>query len=114
MFGGLEITGGEATDEADRAAETELFAAVITRQEIAMRRFMERIWDLPAEWGKAGVVDTTLVMTAAELDRVLAGVSDLIQPYLRKNRPEEPEGARRVSFVVRSIPEFTEDDPRRS
>ena len=43
-------------------------------------------------------------LTTEEAKQVMIGFRELLKPYERAHRPDPPEGAQRVSFILRVIP----------
>lgn len=69
------------------------------------QRFLARIDDEPAEWQQAAlIIGATLLMTAAELQELNAALQELLEPYKRSSRANEPAGARMVSFRLKAFP----------
>jgi DNA-binding transcriptional ArsR family regulator len=103
--GGWQVEGGTKGDPEQRVAEEALLAVVLARADERITRWRSRIDSEPAEWSDAvAVFDTALLVTPAELAEIHAAYRELLQPYLRRNRPDPPADARVVSAHFRTVP----------
>jgi DNA-binding transcriptional ArsR family regulator len=96
------------SDPEQMAAATQLSAVVAGRYHAATIEYLERSHSEPVDWLRvAGIGDTFLFMTAAELAHLGEEVGALLAPYsARVGDPGlRPPGARRVTFIQVAIPE---------
>ena len=109
--GGWQLEGDPSAPPERRAAEQTLLAAVLARADERTTRWFSRAHEEPAEWLDAvAISDTALVVTAAELSELTAAYRELLHPYLRRNRPDLPAGARVVRAHFRTIPSAERGD----
>jgi DNA-binding transcriptional ArsR family regulator len=88
-----------------KAAEDELVETFMALEAARTRQYLARRGDEPAEWyDLAAFRETVLTVTADELRELTASVYDLLTPYLKRDRPDPPPGARSVSAVFRTFP----------
>jgi DNA-binding transcriptional ArsR family regulator len=103
-YTGIELDSGPAVWDTYEA-EAALLDAVLLREQVRVRSWLERSRSEPKEWyDAAAVTDGTIVVTAAELKEFNDTVAKLISKYRRSTRPQPPEGARRVSVVFQAFP----------
>lgn len=70
-----------------------------------MRAYLARERSFSPAWREAATfVQTTIVATPAELERLADAVQELLAPYARRARDRAPRGARFVSVSVRAVP----------
>ena len=61
---------------------------------------------LDGEWLRvAGVCNTTVRLTAGEMERLSAAIDELLGPYVNRADADLPEGARRVRVLRHYLPE---------
>ena len=90
--------------EADQAA-LNLINAVLDRDEAQARQWFARAAEESGPWADAAaLIRLQLLLTAAELTELTARMSALVTEYTGRNRREAPEGARRVSMLIRAVP----------
>jgi DNA-binding transcriptional ArsR family regulator len=100
----LRIDAESNSPEAMRAAR-ELMDVVLARDDEKIARWMDNAESEPKEWyDAAGLTRHQLVLTAQELNELFQAVERLIEPYGRVERPDPPEGARKVGVLFRAIP----------
>ncbi|MGI5211494.1 ArsR/SmtB family transcription factor [Plantactinospora sp. CA-290183] len=100
---GVEI-GPDASAEA-RAAEETLIEVYLARDLERVRDWVYRSRDESKEWTEAARISgQTLLLTAAELTALNDAVRALMQPYLRRERADPPEGARPVAVHYAAVP----------
>jgi DNA-binding transcriptional ArsR family regulator len=103
--GGWQVEGDPSAGPERRAAEQALLAAVLARANDAILGWFARTDSEPAEWvDAAAILDISVVATPAELAEITAACRDLLRPYLRRNRPAPPPGARVVAVHYRAVP----------
>jgi DNA-binding transcriptional ArsR family regulator len=87
------------------AAETAMVEAVLARQNEKVRQYMAGVHEEPQEWfDVATISESTLVLTARELAKLLKQIDELTEPLKRLNRERLPKGARTVIFQMRAAP----------
>jgi len=96
----------EKTDSPETlSAARDLMDVVLARDEEHVARWFDHAESEPKEWyDAAGMTRHQLVLTAAELTELFKTVEKLLEPYGRIERPNPPEGARRVGVLFRAIP----------
>ena len=101
----FEITSEPGASDEDLAAEMALVETHLARQNDRVRRFMAGARDEPREWYEAAVIsDSSLVVTAQELKRLVGQIEELIGPLKKRHRERPPRSARTVSFQIRAVP----------
>jgi DNA-binding transcriptional ArsR family regulator len=104
------VVGGGWTLEASaaperRTAERALLAAVLARSDERIKAWFSRVEEEPAEWSdEVAIFDSQLLVTDAEMAEINAAYQELLRPYLRRNRPDAPAGARVYSAQYRVVP----------
>jgi DNA-binding transcriptional ArsR family regulator len=96
------------SDPEQMAAATQLSAVVAGRYHAATIEYLERRHSEPGEWQHAaGIGDTFLYLTAAELTRLGDDLAALLAPYAARVRDPDlrPDGARHVTLIQVAIPE---------
>jgi DNA-binding transcriptional ArsR family regulator len=87
------------------SAARELMEVVLARDEEKIARWMDSAESEPKEWyDAAGLTRHQLMLTAPELTELFKSVEKLLEPYGRIERPNPPEGARKVGVLFRAIP----------
>lgn len=100
-----EVDGTADLAPEARKARQELLESLLAWDQARTRRYLARIDEEPREWQDAALfMDTTLLVTAAELLALGKAVEELLGPYRRGSRTQAPAGARSVSAVVRALP----------
>lgn len=105
------ITGGftidaerDASDEVV-AARRDAVAAFLAANDAEVMRWLDQSRDEPDEWYDTSIFRRAqLMLTAAELKELIAGLDELLKPYVRSTRSDPPPGARSVSMLYRAIP----------
>lgn len=88
-----------------RKAEEALLAAVLARSNERVTSWFARVDDEPAQWVEAaGIFDSAVVVTPAELAEITAAYQELLRPYSRRNRRDPPADARVVQAHLRVVP----------
>lgn len=89
-----------------KQAERALIEAFLVRDLERSRDWLRRAPDEPAEWYEAAwLSDTILLATAEELTALNHAVRELMEPYLRRNRPgSPPAGARPIAVQYKALP----------
>lgn len=101
----FEITNEPGASDEDVAAEMALVETHLARQNDRVRRFMAAARTEPREWYEAALIsDSTLLLTARELKRLVAQIEELLQPFKKRRRERPPHSARTVSFQLRAVP----------
>jgi DNA-binding transcriptional ArsR family regulator len=87
------------------SAARELMDLVLARDEEQIARWFDHAESEPKEWyDAAGMTRQQVYLTAAELTELFRTVEKLLEPYGRIERPDPPEGARKVGVLFRAIP----------
>jgi DNA-binding transcriptional ArsR family regulator len=87
------------------SAARELMDLVLARDEEQVARWFDNAESEPKEWyDAAGLTRQQIILTAAELTELFKTVEKLLEPYGRIERPNPPEGARKVGVLFRAIP----------
>ena len=88
------------------AAEHALTAEVVSRSTRRVLDWLDASDDEPREWRMATNISSfNLLLTAAELDTVIAEIETLVGPYLARDRRESaPDGARLVHTHLSAVP----------
>jgi DNA-binding transcriptional ArsR family regulator len=98
----------DTRDDADPGAHEaamEFLGLVLDQDDALAREWFARAPTEPAEWSDAArIIRSRLLVTAAELAELTEQVTALIDPYLVRERPVAPEGARSVSILIRTVP----------
>jgi DNA-binding transcriptional ArsR family regulator len=103
--GGWQLEGDRSAGPERRAAEEALVATLLALANDRVTRWLARAHDEPPEWADAVTIsDTALLVTAAELAEITEAYRELLRPYLGRNRPSPPPGARVVSAHFRTVP----------
>ena len=103
--GGIEVGSGPGSDEATMKAEQELVLVWLARSEARTRNWVARWHDEPREWYDAAALrETMIVATVEELAELNTKITDLLQPYTRRNRPDAPPGSRTLAVTFRTVP----------
>jgi DNA-binding transcriptional ArsR family regulator len=103
--GGWQVEGDPTADPERRAAEEALLATVLARANEKITQWFARAGDESPEWLEAvAISDATILVTAAELAGIAQAYRELLRPYLRRNRPVPPPGARAVTAHFRTVP----------
>jgi DNA-binding transcriptional ArsR family regulator len=94
-------------DPRTEALKNRLLDVFLARSEARLHQWRANVAQEPDEWYDAAVLhETMLLMTAEELAALANQISELIAPYLRGQRQEDPpDGARVVSLLVRALPQ---------
>ncbi len=104
-YSGIELDSGPQAVWDTYEAEAALMDAVLLREQVRVRNWMERSRSEPQEWyDAASVMDGTIFVTAAELKEFNDAINALIAKYRHSARPNPPEGSRRVSVVLQAFP----------
>lgn len=89
----------------DLAAETAMGEAFLAHQNEKVRRFLAVAKEYGDQWYQAAtMMDKTLMVTAAELTELIAGIDELARPFTRPERDNPPADARNVTFQLRAVP----------
>ena len=96
----------EETDSPETlSAARELMDLVLARDEVQIGRWFDHAESEPKEWyDAAGMTRQQVYLTATELTELFRTVEKLLEPYGRIERPDPPEGARKVGVLFRAIP----------
>jgi DNA-binding transcriptional ArsR family regulator len=98
-------------DEADQAAYRLLARTMLTQYEHLPRQWAATVEPhLEPEWlANAGLANTRILATAAEVHQIEQQIERLLAPYvLRKDEPHPPPGARGVRIMRYVLPELAE------
>jgi DNA-binding transcriptional ArsR family regulator len=94
----------------DWAAETAMMEAVLAHQNDKIRQYLAARDDESPEWYDATSINSQSVyLTAKELTELMTRIEELVQPFSRAERPEPPDGARRVMLQLRAVPLLSKD-----
>jgi DNA-binding transcriptional ArsR family regulator len=105
LASGLHVEGGHAETPEEKAAEQALWSSMMAWQEARTLRYLNSYYDLPVDLQEIGtLVETVTEVTVAESQQLLNSFRELLKPYEKAQRPNPPEGAQRVSFILRIIP----------
>ena len=86
-------------------AARELMELVLARDDEKVAQWLDSAESEPKEWyDAAGLTRHQVFLTAAELTEIFKTVEKLLEPYGRIERPDPPEGARKVGVLFRAIP----------
>jgi DNA-binding transcriptional ArsR family regulator len=101
-----EVNPGQSADPETEAAEGALLDAYLSREVERMRAWVAKASGEPPEWYAAAVMnESTLLLTADELQAFNAEVRRLLEPYKRRLRiADPPEGARTVVLTYKAVP----------
>lgn len=94
-------------DVASAVAADQLSRVFVRREFDRALRWIGTRHDEPEEWQRAAYFSGLLVrMTVEELDRVRDGLTEVLEPYVRRvmEREDPPEGARPVRLVMTGFP----------
>jgi DNA-binding transcriptional ArsR family regulator len=98
--------GTEESDEY-QLASARLRTAVLQREARILEQFLETAQRYPPAWLEAAsFLNVALEMTPSEAEEVASRVLELFRPFLRQNRMEPPEDARRVVATLRLVPSW--------
>lgn len=101
--------GLEANAEAF-AAETAMAESVLAYQNEKVRRYVAAARDEGEEWYQAArITDQTLVLTPAELTKLISQLDELTQPFQRRHRKDPPKDGRNVTLQIRAVPLLSGD-----
>lgn len=104
----FEMSEDAEGHSAARQLQSEMFAQYADQPQRWLHRDEPR---LPLSWRRlAGMANTRVMLTEAELRGLEEAVEDLIAPYVRRTEDEAPEGARGVRLLRYALPEATEDE----
>ncbi|MFR9780347.1 ArsR/SmtB family transcription factor [Micromonospora sp. MS34] len=97
-------------DEEGQAASQVLSRAIFTQYADLPRRWMFEVEpDLAPEWRReAGLSNTTVRLTAAELAAVNAAMEQVLAPYVTRDLDDQPTDGRHVRFMRYVLPEAEE------
>lgn len=97
-------------DEEGRAASQALSQALFAQYADAPQRWMTEVEPrLAPEWQReAGVSNTGVALTVAELAAVNAAIEQVLAPYVTRDAAEQPPDARHVRFMRYVMPEAEE------
>jgi DNA-binding transcriptional ArsR family regulator len=102
---GFMFEPSEHVGPAAEAAAQLLGSELVLRGERETLAFVEGEKRLPAEWRTAShLANKTLRLTADEAVELVAKLEKLVEPYLRSTRPNPPDDARAVRFLIRLFP----------
>ena len=103
---GWSINAGQDAAPEALAAERALVELFVAREQERLESWFERSRNEPKEWFEAAfLAESILLLTADELKELLVTVTELLEPFKRSARQENPpEGARLVSFQTRGVP----------
>lgn len=103
---GLSFKTGQDAPPESRAAERALVDLFMAREQERLEAWFDRSQDEPTEWFEAAfLAESILLVTAEELGQLLNKVTEVLEPYKRSVRQENPpEGVRKVSFQMRGVP----------
>lgn len=101
----LDATRIEQTPAALAASKTLVRQWARTRNEL-LNDFQERGFEmLPTEWMRATNVSTTnLRLTLEELEELVTGWNDYIEPFIVKHRSQNPPGSRPIQIHFNAFP----------
>jgi DNA-binding transcriptional ArsR family regulator len=100
-----EVADGHPESPEMREARQEFLRSLLAWDDTRARRYLERVDDEPKEWQHAALfANTTLLVTAQELERLGESVEELLAPFRRGSRQDIPAGARTVSMMIRALP----------
>ena len=92
---------GEELQEASRLAR----AAMLELSDDSVRAYVAHERTFSPAWREAALFShSTIVATPSELDELAHRMAELIEPYMRHNRPAPPRGARVVEIGLRAVP----------
>ena len=96
----------EETDSPETlSAARDLMDVMLARDEVQIGRWFDNAESEPKEWyDAAGMTRQQVYLTATELTELFRTVEKLLEPYGRIERPDPPEGARKVGVLFRAIP----------
>lgn len=90
---------------AEIAAEAALVETFLARQNEKVRRFLAEARTGAREWYDVSEIgDSTLLLTAPELKKLMSQIHALVEPLKTRNRPQPPRNARLVSLQLRAVP----------
>ena len=102
---GLSIHTEETDSPETLSAARELMELLLARDEVQIARWFDNAESEPKEWyDAAGMARHQIYLTAHELTELFRAVEKLLEPYGRIERPNPPEGARKVGVLFRAIP----------
>jgi DNA-binding transcriptional ArsR family regulator len=101
----------DPTDAEGVSAARVLTRYLLTRSVETLRRWAEDVEpDLPAEWRRlAGLSDTRLVVSGAELEHILDAIEVVLAPYVLRDPGERSAGSRGIRLLRYVLPESDDD-----
>jgi len=105
---GVEFPAGAEADEEFQAASALARAALLELNDGAVRDYLAHERSFSAAWREAAAfLQSTIVATPSELEKIAAQIQELLTPYQRRARERTPRGARFVDVGVRAVPKPT-------
>ncbi|HEY2326620.1 MAG TPA: winged helix-turn-helix domain-containing protein [Gaiellaceae bacterium] len=105
----LEFPAGAEADDDFQAASAVARAALLELSDSSVQEYLAHEHRFSAAWREAATfMQTTVVATPAELDKLADEIHALLAPYQRGSRSTTPRGARFVDWSVRAVPRISE------
>jgi predicted transcriptional regulator len=102
---GINVSKRRMNEPEFRTAWAQLRARVIERDLAALNDFLAAEPAYEPEWrDTASFLNQTLYLTPAEAGELSAKLTEVLQPYIRDNVVERPQGAGRVHAVLWLLP----------
>lgn len=107
----VDVPADPGDVEGRLAARTLLRGLMVNSQAAPARWLADTEPGLDTDWSRAAdFADTRLIVTAEELEALLAAVEELLTPYVDRVPADQPRGSRGVRFLRYAMPEAHEAD----
>jgi DNA-binding transcriptional ArsR family regulator len=107
LHGGTRVEARALQNEETRTAAMAVTAAALADAEDVLLRFLDAAerGDVEYAWVRAsGIDDTSIHVTAQELDALGKAIARLVAPYRRRSKASRPPDARLCLLSVRGVP----------
>jgi hypothetical protein len=102
----LDFDAGTQAGEDFQAASALARAALLELSDVTVRDYVTRERSFSPAWREAAAfLQTAIVATPAELERVTKQIQEVLAPYYASARDRTPRGSRIVHVSVRAVPE---------
>jgi DNA-binding transcriptional ArsR family regulator len=106
---GLDL-GDLDPDPAVRGAQIAMAGATLHQEQVLTQRYLDSIDDLDPEWRNVvGLSTYALMVTPAELQRLVETVDALLRPFVAPIRTDAPADAKPVHVGFRAFPRIEAD-----
>jgi DNA-binding transcriptional ArsR family regulator len=101
----VDFDAGAEAGEEFQAASALARAALLQLSDDNVRDYLTRERSFSPAWREAAAfLQTTIVATPAELDRIARSLQEVLAPYQRSARERTPRGSRFVDVSIRAVP----------